>query len=153
VEFGESPTTGPVVQNNCIYVGTAKGIMAHGIANGDRLWLAHMGSVRGALAVESKRIAAVDDQGKCIVVDATTGKVLNSFMGVLPEVAPVLTRDAALFAAEKNFMHWRFEAEDAAFWMDISWMGKISTPPVLLSDSRLYFVTEKFGLVRAGSSR
>lgn len=147
-----APRTAPVLRGRRLYIGTESGVEARDLVDGRQLWRTGDGNAGGALVCEPPHVAYVNAASEVILLSAEDGKVEKVFGGGLPGAVPLLARDSVLFLSGAGLMRYVFGAEEPDRWMDVEWLGPITSPLVLV-DSRVYFATEQRGLVRTGSMR
>jgi len=145
------PTTGPVVQEDVLCVGSTVGVSAHSVLGGVALWHAPVGSVAGDLVCDRSRVACLTADGGLVLLDWVDGRELKRFSDVVPGVPPLMTRDAVLFCQAQSIQRFDFtRAADAKprRWMLTSWMGRV-TAPLVMFKSHVFVPTAKRGLVCA----
>lgn len=153
IPLAVSPTTGPAVQGNVIYVGTATGLHAYGLVAGKSRWRSEAGSVTGPFAVGRGEIAYVASSSEAVLLDSANGKVKARLPHALPAVPPILSRGAMLYASSRGLMHYDLSKGRSRRWLKISWLGRLSSPAIM-ADSLVYFATDKKGFICArGVSR
>ncbi len=143
------PTTGMIAAGNRLAVGTAEGVVVLDARDGAMLWHSNVvGSVTGNLVCDSAMLGGASDGGRVWVFTWDGEPVLDK-TDTTPGIAPMIAGDRILY-----FIPNAIEYFDAASGETvrpigrIGWMGQAVTPAIQV-DSRLYFVTEKRGLVCA----
>ncbi len=145
------PTAAPVIDQKIVYNPTAKGIVARNLLDGSTLWKADVGSV-GELALGIKEIVCISESGELLVIDKASGEVIDRIDGVHPATPPVRVKNQIFFVAGDYIDLYNIQDQSRENWMKVSWLGELKTP-IIMENSRLYFATEKYGLIRAGSRK
>jgi hypothetical protein len=135
-----------LVRRNVIYLGTPQGLTARKVVDGSLLWESGGGQPAGALALGKHWMAYVNTAGELVLVSVHNGEVLKRMPGALPEVPPLVARDAVLYATTAGLMRYASGGAAARLWMRTDWIGPITAPPVM-ADSHVYFGAAKRGLV------
>jgi outer membrane protein assembly factor BamB len=146
---GKPPTTGPVIRKTSVVFGTATGISAHGIIDGKLRWHAPVGPVNAAIASCGDLLAAITSSGTLVILDADTGEIRATQEGAIPDMPPLPARDSLLYAMADGWNRYDIPGRKAERWMQGATSGAMKTP-MILSNSSVYFATEKLGLIRAG---
>jgi outer membrane protein assembly factor BamB len=146
----EAPTTGPVVRERLIYVGTTGALEARKLLNGSVLWRSPIGGVAGPFALGRRWIAAITTTSELVFLAPGDGKVLKKEAGALPAAPPLRARESILYLTTRGLMlATPRSGGKPKRWMNISWLGTLTTPFVAVHD-RVYFATDKRGLICAG---
>ena len=145
-ELDAEPTTGAVVSGNRLAVGTSDGVVVLAVLDGAELWRKPTGRVAGSLVCDTTVIAGASDSGSVWVFNWSGDPVLEK-SETTPGITPMIAGDRIL-----HFIPDAIEYFDVATGETVrplgrlGWMGQAVTPAIQV-DSRLYFVTEKRGLV------
>jgi outer membrane protein assembly factor BamB len=146
----------PACAKDTVYLGTSAGIEARSLTDGRMKpgWRLEGGPASGPFALLRDRIVYVSAPGELVLLDRETGSVIRRCPGALPGLNPLVGRDAVLYAAEGKLMRLPLDPPDAKphEWTDISWLGKPSSPLVLV-DSCVYVGVEGWGLARFGRAK
>ncbi len=148
-DLGAAPTTGPVIRGKTVFVGTKTGIRARSLLDGNDLWSGPEEQVSSAITVTRESVAYVTHAGDLVVLDPQDGSESARCAGAVSGVPPVLAQGGILFAAEQALMVCNPGEEPPSRWMDISWLGRPSSPMIMAS-RRVYFATDQQGFIRAG---
>lgn len=99
-------------------------------------------------------IACTNETGEIVLWDAETGAEIARIPGARPDYPPLLADGALLFvdSAGESIQRHDLRSGQTSRWMDTAWLGKITTPPILI-DSHLHFATDQRGLVCAKPAR
>jgi len=148
VKLDAVPTAGPVLRKDAVYLGTDRGVARLRLVDGSEFWHAEAGQPAGALAVRKNRIAYVNAASELVLLETESGSVETKLPGALPNVPPLVSRDAVLYASTTGLMRLRPADEEPGLWMKIStsWLGHFASPPVM-ANSRVYFGTDKGRLI------
>ena len=149
IAVSEPPLTGPIVHRKMVFFGTPTGIAAHRILDGKRLWHAPVGEVKHDLVLCSDIVATVTAAGEFVALDTTTGAVRAKQSSATPNLPPILTRDALLYATPTGLKRHDLTVNTSGLWLASSDFGAI-TSPLIMAGSSVWFATEKRGLIRAG---
>ncbi|MBI2929383.1 MAG: PQQ-binding-like beta-propeller repeat protein [Verrucomicrobia bacterium] len=144
-----APRTGPVLDRQVIYLGTANGVTAHRLADGRPLWESPCGQVEQTLAVGPERIACVNADSELVLLEARTGEVIAKLPEAQRRVPPLLTRDAVLYAGREGLMIYEFAQAQPQPWLVSTSLSQISSP-MILADSSVFFAAGQRGFIRAG---
>jgi outer membrane protein assembly factor BamB len=149
----EAPArAGPAVQRNTIWLGTERGIAAHRLVDGTRLWESAGGGPQGAFALGEDFIVHVTATGELVLTDRADGSLRRSVAGARADVPPALARDAVLYASGENLMKLKLDETEPVRWMTIGWLGELTTP-LIVADGSVYFATDQRGFIRAARLR
>ena len=145
-------TTGPVLAAGKIWVGGNCGLASYDTATGEAQ-VRQYAYLRGALVVDGNRVACVNKKGEIRVVDAETREEIADVEGATPELPPMLAGRYMLYFTPAAIMRYDFETKKSATWYALpEWMGAPTSPMIMLK-SRVYFGTDKVGLVCIGPRR
>jgi outer membrane protein assembly factor BamB len=142
----DAPTTGPVLYKSTIYVGTDTGTAALELVDGSPVWEKESGAPSGPLTLRKGRLAYVSKDTQLVLVHLDSGEIVNVVSGSLPDVPPVLSREAILFASGTGLARYDVTKGQSSPWARTSWLGQVASP-IVLANSRVYFGTEHRGLV------
>jgi outer membrane protein assembly factor BamB len=155
VGLDAEPTTSPAVSHSTIYLGTAAGMQARSLVDGQPLpgWKRE-GGIPGDFALGRDSLTFINDNGELVVLSRTDGSVVSRIPGAVRGLAPIVSRDEVLYAAEGTLMRCAINGPTARPepWLDTSWLGRF-TAPMVLKDSNLYAGVAGWGLVRMGKGR
>jgi outer membrane protein assembly factor BamB len=170
-----APTTGPVVAGPRVWVGDAQGLTGAWIPpqpadRKEEAWSVPCGPIRPALAASGFWISCVTTDGEQLVVSAGAGAVVSKLGKAIGDIAPILTDSEVLYLAMgsanpyelgpgknvpetgKNdkpapqIRRYDLRGGKSAEWTKMASWGKVLTP-MIVADSRLFFVTDEEGLV------
>jgi outer membrane protein assembly factor BamB len=141
-----APAAAPVLRKQCILLGTTAGIRALNLADGALLWQSASGAPGAPLVLLKGRLAYTTTGGELVILDATTGQVLNTITGVAPGLPPLAAPDAFVYAGKSGLMTCSAAGENPTSWMKTDWLGRITCAPVM-ADSRIYLATDKKGFL------
>lgn len=141
-----APAAGPVLRGNIIYLGSQAGVAAFRLADGERLWEARGGRPTTPLVLAKEQLAYISDAGELVVVRAEDGRIEKIVRGALPGVPPLAPPESFVYADKNGLRHYPAGSDDARSWMRTDWLGRLTCPPVM-ANSRVYFGTDKKGLV------
>lgn len=145
----DTPRSGPVPIGNCVYVAQDDGVGAHSLLDGTRLWTSAVGPIAGPITTDGHRLACVNDRGQAIVLDLA-GNVLRTIDQALDVAAPLFCGDRLVYASSAGILTFDLaKSDDPRRWLRTARYGAICSPLIAV-DSRVYFATEKNGLVCAG---
>jgi outer membrane protein assembly factor BamB len=144
--------TAPAAGKATCYVGTAEGVAAYSLVDGARLWVSPVGPVRTPLAVGPQCLVCVNASSEFLVLDAESGAVIGRLPDALPSLPPLLAEDGALFATIPEIRLYRFADRNSLCWMRTAPFGSLKSP-MILADSKVYFTTDRNGLVCAEEER
>jgi len=144
--------TGPAARGNVLYVGTNQGVAAHRVVDGERIWFADSGDPLGHLALGARHIVCVNGDSELVIVNSRGGEVLERIAGVAKSVPPLLGPNGVLFAAPSGIRSYPFVLRRSQRWMRTAWLGDV-TSPMAMAGSRVYFGTDKKGLVCASARK
>jgi outer membrane protein assembly factor BamB len=144
-----APTTGPVVRQKLIYLGTACGVEARRLIDGRLIWHADSGAPERTILLGRDWIAYTSTDGRVVFLDLASGQARAAVAGAMPNVPPLVIRDAVLYAASGALMMTTPQGGTPERWMDVSWLGAVSSP-VIAADGRVYFGAQGRGLICAG---
>jgi outer membrane protein assembly factor BamB len=140
------PTAAPVVRKQTIFLGSTNGLCARSLADGRVLWESASGTPGAPLVLLNERLAYTTTGGELVVLDAADGRVRNTLAGAVPGIPPLATPDAFVYAGRNGLMNCSTTGENAASWMKLDWLGRVTSAPVM-ADSRLYLATDKKGFL------
>lgn len=147
-DMDEELRGGPAARGNVLYVGTERGLAAHRVVDGHRIWLSDCGAVRGPIALGAQHVVCQNEDSELVVVAARDGAILDKLAGVRKSVPALLGPDGVLFATPAEIRYYVFVMRRSQRWMRTAWLGEV-TSPMVLAGSRAYFGTDKKGLVCA----
>lgn len=150
--LGATPTTRPVIRGDRVYLGTSAGIAAFRLQNGQQLWSSTEGGVECAFAIDGQRIAYVGAQGDVVVIEAEDGKPVARLAGALPVAPPLLRGDTVWYASRYGIIAHDLGAGRGRRWVGAAGWGELLSP-LVAADGRMYFATEKAGLVCVCAAR
>ena len=167
MSLGAAPVTGPYVHRAAIYVGTAAGLEAHSLVDGQpppgEQWKMQGGGVSGDFAAGRDRFVFVNSSGELVALRRSDGALLaKPLAGAKVGAAPLPAGDAILYeAADGRIMAAKIPdapapsaAPKASVWFanEDKWLGEAATPMVL-SGTGVYVGRVGWGLVRLGEPK
>jgi outer membrane protein assembly factor BamB len=144
-----APTAPPLVRKNTIYLGTKSGVVALGLANGERVWAVKSGPPSTPLVLAKNRLAYVTATAELVVVGLDEGHVEKTLSGARPGISPLAPPGVFVYATKKGLMSYPTGGEPR-LWMNSEWLGELSASPVM-ANSRIYFATAEKGLISASA--
>ena len=140
--------TGPVVLGARIYIGAGNGILSCDLIDGKNTWKSSTGKVETLFAMSKDYITYVNSGSELIVLDIADGNLKARIPQALNTVPPLFSRDDILYVSKGDIMYYNISTKEGHKWMKAAWMGKISAP-MIMSDSNVYFATDKRGFICA----
>lgn len=148
-ETAPPPSTGPIVSDGRVAVGTAAGVRVYDLVNGALLWSVDCGPVEGALVADADHIAIAVQKPEILVLD-WKGREVARVADAVPGITPLLAGDAMLCLTAQSIKSVDLSSGDVSAWLSrTGWMGPATTPGVL-SQGYFYFGTQGRGLVGVG---
>ncbi len=145
----DSPRGGPVPLDTRVYLAQGEGISAYSLLDGKILWSTEPGRVAGPITTDGQRLAYVNDKGQVVVLDLG-GNVLQKIDEALDVVAPLFCGDQLVYASPAGILSFDLAGTTGARrWLRTARYGAICSPLIVVN-SRVYFATEKNGLICAG---
>ncbi|MEX0716745.1 MAG: PQQ-binding-like beta-propeller repeat protein [Planctomycetaceae bacterium] len=126
------------------------GVHACRIHDGERVAAIACGPVSSPLVTHDGTLACTNEAGEIVMWNAETAEEFARIPGAFPAHPPLIADDVLLFvdAQRESIQRHDLRTEKTTRWMDTAWLGKITTPPILI-DSHLYFATDQRGLICA----
>jgi outer membrane protein assembly factor BamB len=151
-EVGGAAVAPPVLAGRQVLLATDKALASFSLVDGSVQWTARSGVPGGALACGGDVVCYTVAGGGLAVIALADGSPRRTAPDAIARVAPLIVRDAVLYAAGENLMLLRLDADKPVAWMDVSWLGNIVAPPVM-SESTVFFGSDRYGAVCAGKGR
>jgi len=153
IPLDAAPTGGPALLDKTVLVGTTESLQAHALIDGSLMWVCRNGPLPSRFAVNRDCIAYVDNRSRLVLIDPNDGKRLCSQsdqQALISSVTPMIVGGGnILFATQQDLIIREVAGSYERQWMDISWLGTVTSPMIMLQ-SRLYFATDKYGLICVG---
>lgn len=148
-----APVTAPVLDGTRICLGTDRAVVAYSVLGGSLLWTA-MAAAPGAGAIARAGGALVYASAKngLVVLDTKDGTVRKTVPDAMATVSPLVTRDGILYATKDNLMVMSWNGEKSEQWMETSWIGQLTAPPIM-GESKVFFASDQYGVLCAGKGR
>lgn len=146
VQLPARPVAGPVAGVDMLAVPLSNGVVTLSLVNGGTLWTLPCEPAGAALVADDRRLAIVNNDGSVIVADWHGVKKLK--LSKSDGLPPMLCGDRLLYTCKGALMSVVLPSGQKTSWLDTSWLGAFSTPPVL-ANGNLYFATADKGLVCA----
>ncbi|HLX64046.1 MAG TPA: PQQ-binding-like beta-propeller repeat protein [Planctomycetota bacterium] len=142
VALDSAPTTGPIMVEQAICLGTEHGVIAYQLLDGKPIWCQESVKVATPLIAAEGKLACVGTNKTLALLDATDGKVVKSFPGLANDLPPLLTRDGLCFAVEQGFKLAPLNsAKQPDTWFRTR--GFKQETPLLVVNSYVYFGSDK----------
>ncbi len=148
VELDAEPTAPPRAAPEGIYVGTAEGLDLRCLVDGSRLRVIEGTAVATPPALDRVHVAYVNADSELVIVRRDGGEEVARRPGALPQ-PPAWVHGALLYATEDGLQRHRPGEGTDELWLDASWLGRITSPPVVIGP-QVYFSTDERGFVCAG---
>jgi outer membrane protein assembly factor BamB len=145
MDLDKAPTAPPLVRKNAIYLGTAAGVEALSLADGELLWKAVGTPPSTRLVLAKDRLAYVGKE-ELVILGLEDGRVEKQVPGARAGIAPLAPPEAFVFAGKKGLTWYPLGGGEPRSWMNSDWLGRLTCSPVM-ADSRIYIATDKKGLV------
>ncbi len=149
-------TTSAAIDKKSVFVGSVKGIEAHNLLDGSLLWSTKAGAVESSFVLGRDYIVLVNDSSKLVLIDRNNGSLVlaearaEEIPRARKSVGPIVVGNSIVYATDTSLVRLKLGPDPKAkIWMDVSWLGAI-TSPIIVSESKLYFGTDKYGFVRVG---
>ncbi len=141
-------TTGPMLKNGRIWVGTDKGLKSVSLITGEEEFYIEAGPAVGRIIGDSTRVCCVTSKGELLIADTATGKERKRLTDAVGEFPPLLTTNALLYNAQNAVNIYDFNTDTAGQWTRLraSWPGLMATPMIMI-ESHVFFATDKKGLI------
>jgi outer membrane protein assembly factor BamB len=151
-EAGGLVVAAPVLAGRLVLLATDQAVAAFSLVDGSVRWTAKAGPPAGAVACGGDVACYAVAGNGLVIVGLADGAVKRTVRDAIGRVSPLVSRDSVLYAAGENLMLLRLDAEKPVAWMDVSWLGSIVSPPVM-SESTVFFGSDRYGAVCAGKGR
>jgi len=151
IPFASAPRTGPVLEHDTVWVGTAEGVEGYDVVTGERRARVAGGAPADRLVAYGDRLAWVTETGVARIAALATGEEQHSFDGVLPVFAPLLGDTDAVLWVDGALQRAVLDTGERSFWtrLTASWPGLPETAPIM-AGRHLIFGTAARGLVGIG---
>ncbi len=124
------------------------GIGAYSLLDGKNLWTLPAGRAAGPVTTDGHRLAYVNDRGQVIVLDLA-GNIVQTIDQALDVAAPLFCGDQLAYASSAGILTFDLATPGSPRrWLRTARYGDICSP-LIVADSRVYFATEKSGLICA----
>jgi outer membrane protein assembly factor BamB len=141
--------SGPVPVGDRVCVAQADGIGAYSLRDGKNLWTSAAGRAAGPITTDGRRLAYVSDKGQAVVLNLA-GEVLETIDQASDVAAPLFCGDQLVYASSAGILTFDLSTPGSPRrWLRTARYGDICSP-LIAADSRVYFATEKNGLICAG---
>jgi len=139
--------TSPVIQGNIIFIGSTNGLIALNLTDGSELWQADTnGPLNIELSIYKKKIACVNQKNEIFLIDQRDGSLIKKLTDVFQKSPVLLCRKGLVYQGKTDLMAYSFVKGENKRWVKSKWLG-VPTSPLIMSNSRIYYATDKKGLV------
>jgi outer membrane protein assembly factor BamB len=140
--------TGPAANDDITVVATAGGLSALSLVNGATLWTTNIAPSTAPLVVDDERVLCTTAGGEVVAL-GWDGKERFRLRNAAPGMPAMLLNDKLVFLTPGELRKVELSEKNAeSRWLDTSWLGTVTTPPIL-SDGKVYFATLEKGLICA----
>ncbi|MEI6211334.1 MAG: PQQ-binding-like beta-propeller repeat protein [bacterium] len=141
------PVAGVVASDDLVLTAVTNGLVASSAANGAVFWTFPCQPAPGPIVFNEAHIAVCTMDEEIIVLNwqgQEKGRIKSATSGI----PPMLLDGELLYCKKGALQRFEFATDTGTRWLDASWLGAVTVPPVLV-DGNVYFASATKGLVCA----